>query len=488
METVVNKMNKNGFGQRLKDLRDRAESFCTSNQFIFIVTFVAFIFHALALDFWGIALFAFASALFFTVFKDFRPGMTVMLSAIFIVSTKNSPGYGTGDNYYLDPKILYPLIGVVGVLLVAMLIRCIRNRKNFLTGKSYIPLLILAVALTLSGVGRKYYSQSLPFGLLMGLTYVGLYVLFVGVVEKVDGLLDYVSTLLSAFCLLIAVQVAFFYVMHVSNGGTFGPYWKDEIIIGWGVSNIVGEMIVFFMPFIVYKIERDKNHYLFYNFVAILSMAMLVLTLNRTGMLFGAPMFAFLWIRAILKNEDREKIILFTVIFVSLGIICLMSVLALTELSDVFDYFGVMVNLEDGIHLSSRDLIWKQAFQFFKDSPWIGEGFARSFNEPVMRLDATMFQTLSHNFIIQAIGSGGIIGTAVMVAFALYMASRFLRKYDGNVYFISFAILYACISLFDTTYFITYSVMFLMFILVAIEKLAPKKEKVKARVLTAKTE
>jgi glycosyltransferase involved in cell wall biosynthesis len=70
-------------------------------------------------------------------------------------------------------------------------------------------------------------------------------------------------------------------------------------------------MIVFFMPFIVYKIERDKNHYLFYNFVAILSMAMLVLTLNRTGMLFGAPMFAFLWIRAILKNEDREKIILF---------------------------------------------------------------------------------------------------------------------------------------------------------------------------------
>ena len=111
METVtMEKTNENNVIQKVKKLKDGAERFCSSKTFIFVVALITFIFHAMALDFWGIAIFAFASALFFTVFRDFRPGMTILLSAIFIVSTKNSPGYGTGENYYLNPKILYPLM------------------------------------------------------------------------------------------------------------------------------------------------------------------------------------------------------------------------------------------------------------------------------------------------------------------------------------------------------------------------------------------
>ena len=490
METVtMEKVNENNVIQRAKNIKDSVEKFCSSKAFVFVVALITFIFHALALDFWGIALFALTAALFLTIFKDFRPSMAIILSAIFIVSTKNSPGYGTGDNYYTNPKILYPLIGLVAILVVAMIVRCIRYRKNFLSGKSYIPLLILALALTFSGVGRQYFMQSLPFGLLMGLTYVGLYVLFVGTVEKTSNLLDYVATLLSALCLLIAVQVAFLYFMHLAKGGTFNAYWKGQIIVGWGVSNIVGEMMVFFMPFVMYKAEHSKKHYNYYNLIGLFAMTMLVFTLNRTGMLFGFPIYAILWLRLLIKSKKRGTLFLTAMIYFSLGVIFLTALLSLTELSDVFVYFKDMFENEEGVSLSARDDLWKQALAFFKDSPIVGEGFARSFNEQIYSSDrSTMYQTLSHNFIFQALGSGGIMGITVMLGYVIYMAIRFLSRYEGNFHFICFAFLFACISLFDTTYFITYSVMFLMFITVVQEKLTSKNIQPTEKTLLNKVE
>lgn len=487
METVtMEKTNENNVIQKVKKLKDGAERFCSSKTFIFVVALITFIFHAMALDFWGIAIFALASALFFTVFRDFRPGMTILLSAIFIVSTKNSPGYGTGENYYLNPKILYPLIGVVAVLVVAMLVRCVRYRKNFLSGKSYIPFIILAVALTLSGVGRQYYKESFTFGLLMALTYVGLYVLFIGTIEKTTDLLDYVATLLSALCLLIAVQVAFLYFMHIVKGGTFDVYWKGQIIVGWGVSNIIGEMIVFFMPFVMYKAEHSKKHYNYYNLIGLFAMTMLVFTLNRTGMLFGFPIYAILWVRLLIKSKQRGTIFLTALIYFSLGVIFLSALMALTELSEVFVYFKDMFDNEEGVNLSARAELWKQAIAFFKDSPFVGEGFARSFNEQVyIDKRATKFHTLSHNFVFQSLGSGGIMGITVMLGFACYIASRFFKKYDGKFHFICFGILFALISLFDTTYFITYSVMFLTFLIVVQEKMTKDVKKTR---LLANTE
>ncbi len=490
METVTKrKFDGQKFFGKAKNIKDKTEAFCSSKAFIFAVVFVTFVFHALALDFWGIALFALTASLFFTVFKDFRPGMTVLLSAIFIVSTKNSPGYGTGDNYYLNPKILHPLIAVAAVLVIAMIVRCIRYRKNFLSGKSYIPLLILAASLTLSGVGRKYYGQSFSFGLLMGLTYVGLYVLFIGNVEKKENLLDYVATLLSAFCLLIAVQVVFLYFMHVVKGGQFDNSWKGKIIVGWGVSNIVGEMMVFFMPFVMYKAEHSEKHFNYYNLLGLFAMTMLVFTLNKAGMLFGFPVYAILWVRLLVKSKKRGTLFLTAIIYFSVGVIILTAIESVTGLTKVFEYFKNVFDEEDGLSLSARDDLWLQAFAFFKDSPWIGEGFARSFNEQIYTIKrATMFQTLSHNFIIQAIGSGGLMGVIIMLGFVVYMATRFLGKYEGKFHLICFGALYFGISLFDTTYFITYSVMFLMFILVVLEKLSsPKDLPTEPKMLSKKT-
>jgi hypothetical protein len=53
-----------------------------------------------------------------------------------------------------------------------MLIRCVKNRKNYKNAKLYIPMAILFIALSLSGVGREYYEESVFFGVIMGLIHV----------------------------------------------------------------------------------------------------------------------------------------------------------------------------------------------------------------------------------------------------------------------------------------------------------------------------
>ncbi|MBE5742054.1 MAG: O-antigen ligase family protein [Clostridiales bacterium] len=466
--------------EKLRFIKDGVEKFCVSTKFPFLVAFVAFVFHALALDLVGIMTFAIFASIAFLIFKDCRPALTVTLTAIFIVSSKNSPRYQfEGDpEYYMQPSVYIPLACAVIVLIATMIFKCIKNRKNYKIGKSYIALLVLATVITLSGVGRKYYGQSFVFGLLMALSYLGIYLILTGAFDNFDGILNYIATLLSALSLLIAMQVAFLYVVHIIKGGDFDEYWKGSIVVGWGVSNIVGEMMCFFMPFVFYKIEKSKN-YIAYLCILLFSMVMLIFTLNRAGMLFGFPIFVFLFIRLLVRSENRGKIFLTTVIIISTGIILLMALTAFTDLSSVFTYFEDLFDKKTSPSLSGRDQLWKQAWGYFLDSKWVGEGFARSFNEPLLINENSLFQSLSHNFIIQALGSGGIMGITGTLLFVGHMIRIYFKKYEGRVYFICYGLLFLGISLLDTTYFITYSVMFLMFMTVAVEKLIAREKSVK---------
>lgn len=465
-------------GERQNYLKQKAEQFCTSNAFIFLVASVAFVFHALALDLIGIVFFALSASVAFWIFKDFRPGLTITCTAIFIVSTKNSPGYGyEGDpDYYSNPWVLVPII-IAGVILIAsMAVRCVKNRENYKHGKLYIPLAILAVAITLSGVGRKYYGESFLFGLAMALSYIGIYLLLIGCIDKFDGLFDYIATFLTVLALLISVQVVFLYASHLLKGGSLNSSWKEHIVVGWGVSNVVGEMIVFFLPFTLYKTEKSKK-FIFYHLVSLISVVALVLTLNRAGMLFGLPIYAVLWIRMIVKSPERKKLLISAFIFAGIGIVCIVVLALITDLSPLFNYFlRIFQKSDKKVSLSGRDKLWEQAWGYFLDSPWIGEGFARSFNEPLLLNENSLFQSLSHNFVIQAFGSGGIMGVVAVLLFVLSLIKTYLKKYENRVYTLAFIISFGAIALLDTVYFITYCVLFLMLITVTVEKVATKED------------
>ena len=478
METVSTENRKTIF-KSVENLRAKVENFCNKEIFPFIVVAIAFLFHVFALDLVGIITFALFATVTILCFKDCRSGLVAICSAVFTVSIKNGPGYTTGEDYYGKKEVLIPILCVGALLVLAMIIRAIKNRKNFTASKMLLATGILAVSFVVAGIGSQYYSESVIFGLLMGLSYVALYVLFTGCLDKTENLFGYIATVLTAICLLIAVQVVEVYALHLAKGGSFDGKWKDKIIFGWGVSNIAGELMVFFMPFVMYKIEQSKKYYNFYHAIALFSMTMLVFTLNRAGLLFGVPMFVILWIRLLVKTQHKNAILLMVVVYFSIALVMLIVLTSSTEFSKIFMYFRELIKDvgEKTVSLSSRDKLWAQAWDFFKKSPILGEGYASSFHAPISPNKVTMFQTLAHNFFMQAVGSGGVVGVLAMAFYILSLAKLFLKKYENKLFIICFAILYFCISLFDTTYFITYSVMFLMLVVAMTEKLVAKKEK-----------
>ena len=477
METV-SAQNRKTIIEKMAKMRDVVESFCNKESFPFIVVAVAFLFHLFALDLVGIITFALLATVAVLFFKDCKSGLAIVMSTVFIVSIKNGPGYSTGEDYYSKKEILIPILCVGALLVIAMGIRCIRNRKNFKASKMFLSTVVLAISFVLAGAGSKYYSESVWFGVLMGLSYIGIYFAFTGCMGSRENLLDYISTVLTALCLLIAIQVVEVYAKHLISGGTFDSRWKDKIVFGWGVSNIAGEMIVFFIPFVFYKIEHSKKFYNVYHAIALFCITMLVFTLNRAGLLFGIPMFAVLWIRLLIKTPHKNSILLTVVVYFSFALVVLISLTAFTEINKVFMYFREIIeNLGDeGISMSRRDQLWAQAWGFFKKSPILGEGYASSFHAPISNSHANLFQTLTHNFIMQTVGSGGIVGVSAMIFYLLNAIKLSLKKYEGKFHVICFGILYFCISLFDTTYFITYSVMILMLIIAMAEKFVAKGE------------
>jgi O-antigen ligase len=452
------------------------EKFCTTRPFSFGVVGLAFIFHALAVDLYGILIFGLLASLAFLFFKDGRPGITLATCAIYIVSKKNSPGYMYEDspNYYFQPHVLIPIICIACLMIGTMIFRCIKNRSNYKTGKMYIPLIVLSVGIILSGIGRAYYLESLAFGGLMALSYVGIYLLFMGCLNEFDGMFDFMATLLTAVAFLVAMQVALLYVEHIAKGGDFDGYWKGSILVGWGISNNAGAVLALALPFTLFKVERTKN-FLPYLLISLFALAMLAFTLSRTSILFGLPVYAILYVKALIKSPQRSRIFLTTIIVVSTGIILLMALTAFTDLSSAFSYFEGLFNKNKRPGLSGRDKLWKQAWQFFLDSKIFGEGFARSFHEPLLSNENSLFQSLFHNFIFQVFGSGGIVGVISMIIFIIYAVKVFISKHSGRLTVIGFCIVFVGTALFDIVYLLPYCIMYVMLAMVTVEKINQKR-------------
>lgn len=180
--------------------------------------------------------------------------------------------------------------------------------------------------------------------------------------------------------------------------------------------------------------------------------------------------------------NNRQKILFVTVIICSVALILLMSLSAFTDFSSVFSYFEGLFNRRNPPSLSGRDKLWDKAWRFFKDSPLIGEGFARSFKEPVLQNENSLFQALFHNVVFQILGSSGVVGAIVALGFTAFAVRLYLKRYVGKATAICFGIVFVGISLFDIIYFVPYCVVYLMLVTVTIEKTAkPGREKLVKR-------
>lgn len=475
---------------KFADIKNKTEYFATKPAFVFIVCTVAFVFHAFAFDLAGIMTFAIAGGLCYILFDDVRPALTLTFTAVFIVSTQNSPGYGNWSDYYFKPQILTPLIISAAFLFLCMTARCILRRENFLTAKSLIPVAVFSLSMLLSGIGNvseNHYAESVLYALYAVLTYLGLYVLFSGAVDRGEGLFDYAATLFSGICLLIAIEIFYVYILNsfqpfdflpenwkqCMRGGVFTAGWKGLLITGWGVSNVAGEMTVMLLPFVFYKLLKTKE-VVVYELIALLSMLAGVLSLSRNAVLFGGILFVGFMIYAFIKTDKK---LVFGITFAAFIAAAVVVGIILAKNSSFFAIFKRFIDLitQKREFSTGREKLWMVAARYFGENPIFGGGFAKAFYDEAIAFEhaggGNFFQTLFHNFILQAAGSGGIVGLIALGYFAYRCVRVFCSgKYENKLYLVCFALAFAGMACFDIIYFIPHSAAFFVFALVIAEK------------------
>ena len=122
-----------------------------------------------------------------------------------------------------------------------------------------------------------------------------------------------------------------------------------------------------------------------------------------------------------------------------------------------------------GPGLNGRWTIWKDAVNYFTERPIFGVGFAYPYHNDSTA--SNIFGALFHNFIFQALGSGGIFGIAAALYAVVDVCRRTLKeKYDGKFYILCFIGAFATICMFDILYFVPYYISFLIFVIVLAEK------------------
>lgn len=457
----------------------KIEKFCSTEMFILIVAFLTYVLHVVAADIVGILLYGVLAGVGFVLLKDFRPSFTFMASAIFIVSMQNSPGYTNGNNYYTTPTVL-ALAGVaVFFVLAGLAFRTVHYRSNLRTGKLYVPFALLAVSLLLAGVGQEFYKDSVTLAALLTVSGVGLYFLFSGAFDCFDCILDYITSLFSILAVLIAVQILTVPVYRIIQG-TFDKMldnWKGNLIIGWGVNNLAGEMIIFLIPFMFRKLQQG-DHIIVWSAMIVFCTMMVFFTFCRAAMLFGFPMIFALGVYTLVKNPERKKIALTVGIFFGVLALALLIICLCTDFNTIFKYFKTAFKKDDKFAWSSRDVIWAKRWNYFLEKPFFGVGFAREFHDTgKINQGHSIYMWLAHNFVMEMVGGAGLLGIISTLFLCVSTAIRLIKnKFEGKLFLCATILVYALISLFDTVYFNSYCHIYIIFALVVAEKLIERKK------------
>lgn len=432
------------------------------------VAVFVFIVHCLGLDAAGFLTLSAAIA-FVNVFgKDTRPMMTTALFIVMCVSMQNTPGYGYGSesDYYSRPSTV-AIIAVCAVLILGSAIfRIIADGKVkelFRRRALSIGVLAFVAAIALGGAFTEYYRVG---NLLVALTMFGgmlfAYAFWSVTTERRDDNFVY----LSRVCVLVALeaiaQIAFLYAVKFDFGDSLNGSWKGELVVGWSVSNSIGELIGFMLPFSFYLMYKQKGGF-WYFFVVIASMIAIYFTLSRCALLFSLPLLV---IGSVVNcaggaNKKQTRIL----VFVTLAALCV-AIIALTESGTAYKLMQFF--LETKLNDRGRFEIWSEMFGYFKEFPLLGTGFSRYM---LAYGKITPFHGMAHNTIVQVISSTGVVGTLAYAFHRYETVKLFVKKPSVDKCFMGAAVLaFLLMSLLDSIFFYANFTVFYTAILTIVEK------------------
>lgn len=422
---------------------EKINSFFGGKIYPAIVAAAVFIGHVTALEFYIAIPILLASAFAFVVCDSAKHFIPTLLTFLYMVNLKHSPGSmngGTepGSDYYSQPYVLVTISIAFGILLLAIIfyaaVRIVPRIKESGKPPLLLPLSLLSAAFMLNGVfASGWQFASFVFGFAEAAVYFLLFYLFYYGLkgESVNRLIDYVCyvALLTAFVLV--GEVVFLYITNDAIMAN-GTIHKDAISLGWGISNPAGNALTVLVPLLMLGAARCKYYpvYLAATFATCVAV-FFTLSRNAIGVCLLAVTASF--VTAYFTSERKKPFGI--VLGCGMGALILVALVFSGQIGELLSHFSKTGSTDNG-----RFELWQQSLDNFLEAPIFGKGFFDWGEMDVYEI-ASFVPTMSHNTFLQLMSSMGIFGLGTYVFYRVKTLLPFFKNVSREKLLILFSIL-----------------------------------------------
>ncbi len=433
---------------------EKVKAFMEGSYFPLALGGVAFLFYVLNAPVLCLAIFVACIAFICFFCEDTRPALAVAFLVLLTFRFKDNV------KAYVTWYAIVTYVCLAPVVLYSMVYRVLKYRVEWTKRNGLISMAFFCVAFLIGGVFNEYYNLR-NFGYVVAVVAIllGCYAFFAFTMKKREDNLLYLARVCAVFIGVAVLQVLELYLRCYEIGTPLNSEWKGNVILGWGLSVMVGEMMVFLLPAVFYLIYKEQRGS-WYWFLVIFAELAVYFTFARNALLWSVPVLLVgAGINCFVGKQKTANrlIVLVVAIFTATAIFLLMEIGVVDKLVVFFN----QIQLAD----SGRFSVWEKHCEFFFDSPINGVGFEAYRSTVAGRVSR------AHNNLLQMLASTGILGLTLYFVHRMQTIYLIFQKPTLDRIFISgciWAIL--GMSLLSSTFFMPYTLIYYSIILLTLEK------------------
>ena len=384
--------------------------------------------------------------------KDILPLMPLWIAGYVTPSRSNTPGRNPESVFYGTSGIY--IAGLAAVICAAFIIHIIRARKKIVKAKPQLlwgMLALLAVYL-FSGIGSDHYAviagRNIFHALLQSAAILLPYLMFCVFVDWDEVRSDYFAWI--GFCVGSVLCIEILAVYVTQEVIVDGSLLRDQIYTGWGMYNNMGGLLAMMIPF-AFSLGTQYRKIWIGALGASLFLGCVFLTCSRSSILTAVLIYCVsgFWMLRYSQNRRQNILMIVSIVFVGLSAMFFFR-------KQLMGVYSVLMNL--GLKLNNRDIVYREGWNKFLQSPILGTSFYCSGYKPDAWSTLESFHNVIpprwHNTILQILVCCGVSGILAYLFHRLQTVKLFLRRANRGNTFIACSILALLISsMFDCHFF-----------------------------------
>ena len=405
-------------------IKRRLESFFMGRIYPLFVGLMVVISYCFGLEAYMCTLNVLTASLSLFVCNTARPLILFVISFVFQVSAKNSPGVPSFSDYYFTSWRL-PLVFILGAVLVSSAVYFAVKNKIF-SGISFVksplllPLSVLTVALSVGGIfSGEWRLSGLVYGLCNGVCLSLVFIFFYFGLKRDNKkeLVSYFVYVSAILAFVLFIELAHCYIVNEIKfdlSSMINVFEKEKMNFGWGVSNTMGVSLTVLIPALLLGFYEKWGRF-FYVPLAFAVYFASFLSMSRNAMLFGTVTL-ILSIAVILFSSKYRKIYA----IIAIPIVIATVVFAVVYKDILIDKFTVFFT-DNG-----RYRLWEHGIENFLKAPVFGVGFF-GFDLSTF-VTAEFLPTMAHQTFVQLLSATGLFGLLSYIYYRVMSIVPIVRR------------------------------------------------------------